>query len=186
MDGFYLNAKTGKLCTWSGGEPFDHSGGQNVNYTDIKGIPQEQAILTMQKYGVTLTSESKFRPEEAITKEEFSRLVNNLGGAYYDDVIDIEDDEDVTAVKKPVNLTRTDAAVIFAGRFDNGDMLKLKGIYKTPFSDVKSSDPNIGYIAVAYAKGFIPKGDGKFRGSSTVTRAEAMQMIYNYIKSNKK
>lgn len=186
MDGFYLNAKTGKLCTWSGGVPFDYSGGQNVNYTDIKGIPQEQAILTLQKYGVTLTSESKFRPEEAITKEEFSRLVTNLGGIYYDDVIDIEDDEDVTAVKKPAALTRTDAAVIFASRFDNGGILKLKGIYKTPFSDVKSSDENIGYIAVAYAKGFIPKGDGKFRGKATVTRAEAMQMLYDYIKSNKK
>lgn len=191
MDSFYLNAKTGKLCSWNGGEPWSYNDGRNVKYTDIKGIPQEQAILTLQKYGVTLTNDSKFKPNEAITEEEFQRLVNSAIGGYYDyDVADIEDDEiaqdDEGTAKKPAALTRTEAAVIFAGRFDNGNILKLKGIYKTPFSDVKSSDENAGYIAVAYAKGFIPKGNGKFNGSKTITRAEAVQMIYDYIKSNKK
>lgn len=192
MDDFYLNAKTGKLCSWNGGEPWSYNNGSSVKYTDIKGIPQEQAILTLQKYGVTLTNDSKFKPNEAITKEEFQRLVNSAVGGYYSVEEDVEEDvgeivkDDEGTAKKPAGLTRTEAAVIFSGRFDNGNILKLKGIYKTPFSDVKSSDENAGYIAVAYAKGFIPKGNGKFGGSKTITRAEAMQMIYDYIKSNKK
>lgn len=192
MDGFYLNAKNGKLCSWNGGEPWEYNDGRTVEYTDIKGIPQEKAILTLQKYGITVTTDSKFKPEQAITKEEFRRLMNNLGGGVYYDVEDIEEEpeieqtEDANAVKKPDTVTRTDAAVMFAGKYDSNGILKLKGIYKTPFSDVKSSDENIGYIAVAYAKGFIPKGDGKFRGSDTLTRAEAAQMVYDYIKSNKK
>lgn len=191
MDDFYLNAKTGKLCSWNGGEPWSYTDGRSVKYTDIKGISQEQAILTLQKYGVTLTTDSKFKPNEAITKDEFQKLVNSAVGGYYAyDVEDIDEGEivqdDEGTAKKPAGLTRTEAAVIFSGRFDNGGILKLKGIYKTPFSDVKSSDENAGYIAVAYAKGFIPKGNGKFNGSKTITRAEAMQMIYDYIKSNKK
>lgn len=191
MDGFYLNAKTGKLCSWNGGEPWSYNDGRSVKYTDIKGIPQEQAILTLQKYGVTLTTDSKFKPNEAITKEEFQRLLSSTVGGYYAyDVEDIDEAEivqdDEETAKKPAGLTRTEAAVIFSGRFDNGNILKLKGIYKTPFSDVKNSDENAGYIAVAYAKGFIPKGNGKFGGSKTITRAEAMQMIYDYVKSDKK
>lgn len=192
MDSFYLNAKTGKLCSWNGGEPWSYNDGRSVKYTDIKGIPQEQAILTLQKYGVTLTTDSKFKPNEAITKEDFQKLVNSAVGGYYGVEEDVEEDvgeivkDDEGTAKKPAGLTRTEAAVIFSGRFDNGGILKLKGIYKTPFSDVKSSDENAGYIAVAYAKGFIPKGNGKFGGSKTITRAEAMQMIYDYIKSNKK
>ncbi|MCH5349631.1 MAG: S-layer homology domain-containing protein, partial [Oscillospiraceae bacterium] len=74
------------------------------------------------------------------------------------------------------------AAVIFANYYDNGgSVTKLSGIFKTPFSDVKKTDENIGSIAVAYAMGFIDKGNGTFGGSKKVTRAEAVQMIYDYI-----
>ena len=34
---------------------------------------------------------------------------------------------------------------------------------------------------MAYAMGFIDKGNGTFGGSKKVTRAEAVQMIYDYI-----
>ena len=65
--------------------------------------------------------------------------------------------------------------------YDRDGISELKGIYKTPFSDVKSNDENIGAIAIAYAKGFIPKGNGKFNGEQKITRAEAVQMIYDYL-----
>ena len=71
--------------------------------------------------------------------------------------------------------------MIFTAFFDNGGISELKGIFKTPFSDVKSSDANIGAIAVAYAKGFMKGEDGKFNGNRKITRAEAVQMIYDYI-----
>lgn len=183
IDSFYLNAKTGKLCNWNGEPLKNYSSGRDVVYTDIKGIPQEQAILALQKYGVIVTKDSKFEPNKIITKEEFSNLLGYAVGGYYYDVpefaTELEDQEWLKEQQKPI--TRTDAAVIFTGSYDQNGLASLKGIYKTPFSDVKSGDENIGAIAIAYAKGFIPKGDGKFGGDKQVTRAEAVQMIYDYL-----
>ncbi|MDE5742100.1 MAG: S-layer homology domain-containing protein, partial [Oscillospiraceae bacterium] len=184
MDSFYLNAKTGRLCTWNGEPLSDYTNGKAVKYTDIKGIPQEQAILTMQKYGVTVTKENKFKPNEIITQDEFNSLLNAaLGGysSYYYDVSDVEEPVDENGTNTIPLTTRTDAAVLFTQKYDNNNIAGLKGIFKTPFSDVKSSDENIGAIAIAYAKGFIPKGDGKFNGEKQITRAEAVQMIYDYL-----
>ncbi|MDE6132576.1 MAG: S-layer homology domain-containing protein, partial [Oscillospiraceae bacterium] len=184
MDSFYLNAKTGRLCTWNGEPLSDYTNGKEVKYTDIKGIPQEQAILTMQKYGVTVTKENKFKPNEIITQDEFNSLLNAaLGGyrSYYYDVSDVEEPVDENGTNTIPLTTRTDAAVLFTQKYDNNNIAGLNGIFKTPFSDVKSSDENIGAIAIAYAKGFIPKGDGKFNGEKQITRAEAVQMIYDYL-----
>lgn len=183
MDGFYLNAKTGKLCNWNGEPPYSYKDGRDVTYTDIKGIPQEKAILAMQKYGVTVTTDSEFKPNEIITREEFDGLLGSALRGYYYDIEEWEEGVDYEAKKaeqkKPV--TRTDAAVMFTKGYDNSRLAELKGIFKTPFSDVKSTDENIGAIAIAYAKGFIPKGDGKFNGGKQITRAEAVQMIYDYL-----
>lgn len=181
MDSFYLNAKTGRLCGWNGEPLNDYTSGRDVKYTDIKGIPQEQAILTMQKYGVTVTSDSKFQPNEIITKQEFEGLLSSAIRGYDFDVMEEGMDVDAYNAEQKKPVTRTDAAVLFTKGYDNNNIAGLKGIYKTPFSDVKSNDENIGSIAIAYAKGFIPKGDGKFNGEKQITRAEAVQMIYDYL-----
>ncbi|MCH5349998.1 MAG: hypothetical protein J1E40_11790, partial [Oscillospiraceae bacterium] len=67
MDNFYINAKTGRLSYWDGSPKSDRVSASEVKYTDIKGIPQEQAILTLQKYGVVLTTDSKFDPTKEAT-----------------------------------------------------------------------------------------------------------------------
>lgn len=181
MNGFYLNAKTGKLCNWNGEPLNERKDTRDVKYTDIKGIPQEQAILTMQKYGVTITSDSKFKPNEIITKDEFKKLLNAALSGYGVYYYDAPEEEELLEESESNCVTRTDAAVLFTQKYDSNHIAELEGIFKTPFSDVKSSDKNIGAIAIAYAKGFIPKGDGKFNGNKQVTRAEAVQMIYDYL-----
>lgn len=181
MDSFYLNAKTGRLCNWSGEPLNNYTNGRDVKYTDIKGIPQEQAILAMQRYGITVTNESAFKPNEIITKEEFDYLMSEALKGYAEDVWYEGMDEAAYKAERAKPATRADAAVLFTKMYDRDGISELKGIYKTPFSDVKSSDENIGAIAIAYAKGFIPKGDGKFNGGKQVTRAEAVQMVYDYL-----
>ncbi len=192
MESFYLNAKTGDICTWNGTEPYSYSDPRDVKYTDIKGIPQEEAILTLQKYGIVVTKDKKFDPTAIITEDEFSALL--YGALYSEEPVaydEVEPDEmspeekaQLEAEKKDkAETTREEAAVIFAGSCGANNIAELKGIFKTPFSDVKDSNENIGYIAIAYAKGFIPKtADGKFNGGHKITRAEAAQMVYDYLK----
>lgn len=176
MDNFYLNAKTGRICYWNGETMKNRVSSTDVKYTDIKGIPQEKAILTLQKYGILTVSESKFNPTAEIDEYEFRCMISSALGSY---AVPYEADEE--EAEKSVILTREGAALIFTQFYDGGGIANIKGIFRTPFSDVKSSDDNVGYIAVAYAKGFMKGEDGKFNGSRKITRAEAVQMIYDYI-----
>ena len=173
MDRFYLNAKTGRLCYWNGEPLNERASITDVKYIDIKGIPQEQAILTMQKYGIVLTTESKFEPAAEVTETEFRKLLDSVLSAYWGSDDEIDD--------KSASVTRERAAVIFAEFYDSGNIRNLKGIFRTPFSDVKSTDENVGSIAIAYSMGFMKGADGKFDGSRKITRAEAVQMVYDYI-----
>lgn len=191
-DSFYLNAKTGALCDWNGGKPYSYTNPRDVKYTDIKGIPQEEAILALQKYGIAVTTEKKFDPTAVITEEEFTELLSDALRSEVpvedEDVLEDETDAEAKArieaeKKDKAETTREEAAVIFAKMYDPNGIGSLKGIYKSPFGDVKSTDENAGYIAIAYAKGFIPKSaDGKLNGGHKITRAEAVQMLYDYLK----
>ena len=199
MDSFHLNAKSGKLCYWDGTDMTERIDTRKIKYTDIKGIPQEKAILELQRHGAMLSEDKKFRPTENIEREEFISLLNSaLNGYYsytsavnpgYEEVLVMEDVEEESGTEKETSanskyITRTEAAVIFTNNCGFGNYTELKGIFKTPFSDVKSNDENIGAIAIAYAKGFLKGEDGKFNGSRNITRAEAAQIIYDYIVKN--
>ena len=186
MDSFYLNAKTGKLCLWNGDPITKSVSVRDIKYTDIKGIPQEAAILALQRHGASLSAEKTFKPNDYVEKNEFSALLGSLTGGYYyyEDVVAVEVPEEASQAdskKETQYMTREDAAVLFTNSSGYGKIAELKGIFKTPFSDVKSSDKNIGSIAVAYSMGFMKGENGKFNGSKKITRAEAMQMIYDYI-----
>lgn len=190
IDSFFINAKTGKLCNWNGNAEAA-SDSDSVSYSDIKDIPQREAILELQKYGVTLSSNGKkFRPNDAISEADFGNLLAAaLNGAYaYYDIPDVEEvaeeDPEAEALAKDVSeTTRKEAAVMFANIYDHNGIAELKGIYRSFYSDVKSSDENAGHIAIAYAKGFFGKtADGKFHGDKVITRAEAMQLVYDYLK----
>lgn len=178
IDDFTLNAATGRLCSYFGEAIENDISPSKVKYADIKGIPQEKAILEMKKYGAVLTYDSKFEPEKTVTEKEFADFIRSALNEYiwmYSNGGERED-------KANDALTKEAAAVIFTKLYDREDIAKIKGIFKTPYSDVKSGSENEGAIAIAYGKGFFGKGNGKFSGSKKITRAEAVQLVYDYIK----
>ena len=194
MGSFTLNAKTGKMCNWDG-SPRDTSPMSyhiDAKYSDIKDIPQRDAILEMQKYGVTLrTDGKKFLPNTPISEEEFSNLLAELFNEavaineenYADDGSPEAKAKAEAAKKDKAETTRREAAVMFAQMYDHNNIAGIKGIFKSFYSDIKSSDENVGHIAIAYAKGFFGKtADGQFHGDTVITRAEAVQLVYDYLK----
>ncbi len=192
IDGFTLNAKTGKICNWDGSTSDTSSMGYHTNakYSDIKDIPQRDAILEMQKYGVTLrTDGKKFLPDTPISEAEFADLLGNLfNEAVAIDEIEYDDSPEGKAKaeaekKDKAETTRREAAVMFAQMYDHNNIANIKGIFRSFYSDIKTSDENAGHIAIAYAKGFFGKtADGQFHGDKVITRAEAVQLVYDYLK----
>lgn len=197
MDSFYLNAKTGKLCNWNGTERTAYVSARDVKYSDIKGIEQETAILELQKYGIVLTKESKFKPDELISEEDFANLMTNILGGYevaVEEEVEDELPETMTAAQKKekekkleaekkdkAETTMREAAVMFGKIYLPVNIAQMK-IFKSPFSDVKDTDEDAGYLAVAYEKNFVTGTNGKLGGSNTITRAEAVQIMYDYLK----
>lgn len=153
----------------------------DIAYTDIKGISQENAITTLARYDITLETENgKFDPDGRITDKEFAAAVYMATRSYVPYYIK---NGNYNKDEKAVNLTKKEAAKVFVDVYGGSDYAKLKGIYRSPFNDVKSSDEYVGYIAIAKALGFA-SGDskGNYSPDKALTRAEAMQMIYDYIK----
>ena len=186
MNSFYLNAKTGKVCNWNGTEKKTYISAGDAKYSDIKGISQENAILTLQKYGVVLTTDSKFRPNDVITEDDFASLLCSVLGGYdvaVEDDVEEEGSQKKDNGKDPKHLETTlrEAAKMFGSLYLPYDVAAMK-IFKSPFSDVKDSDKDAGYIAVANEKKFITGTNGKLNGDGTITRAEAIQMMYDYLK----
>lgn len=193
MKGFYLNAKTGEICNWNGDKLYSYTDPHSIKYTDIKDLPEEEAILTLQRYGIIITEDSKFKPNAVIAEHEFRALFcaavfgSTPGSGGYeliDEDMSPEEKARIEAENKDrAETTREEAAIIFTRECYSDNVAQLKGIYKTPFTDVKSNNENIGYIAIAYAEGFMPlPANKKFNGSHKITRAEAAQMVYDYLK----
>lgn len=193
MGSFTLNAKTGKICNWDGSvSDTDMGYHTDAKYSDIKDIPQRDAVLEMQKYGVTLrTDGKKFLPNDPISEAEFAELLGELfGEAIALDEIDYADDGSPEAKAKAeaekkdkAETTRREAALMFAQMYDHSNIAGIKGIFRSFYSDIKTSDENAGHIAIAYAKGFFGKTpDGQFHSEKVITRAEAMQLVYDYLK----
>lgn len=155
---------------------------QNTNYTDISGIKQEEAIRTMARYGITLRSENgRFDPDGTVKYSEMLNLIFSVTKQYvyydFDDAVE----EDSSISNTPVTNSLTARA--FVETMGGAGFAKLSGIYKSPFTDVKSDNEYIGYIAIAKAMGFAKGTNGKFYPDHMLTRAEAMQLVYDYVKS---
>ncbi len=178
INGYILDSKY-RIVSWDG-TPLPAEKDEDTNYTDIKGIAQENAINTLARYGITLeTKNGKFDPNAKLTDKEFATVIYKATRnfvPYYIECGDYQKEE------KAVTLTKKEAAKVFVNVYGGSDYAELKGIYRAPFKDVAATDDYVGYIAIAKALGFASADkNGNYSPDKVLTRAQAMQMIYDYI-----
>lgn len=168
-----------RIVSWDG-TPLPAEKDEDTNYTDISGIAQENAINTLARYGITLeTKNGKFDPNAKLTDKEFAAVVYKATRNYVPYYIE---DGNYRKEEKAVTLTKKEAAKVFVNVYGGSDYAELKGIYRAPFKDVAVSDDYVGYIAIAKALGFASADkNGNYSPNKVLTRAQAMQMIYDYI-----
>lgn len=179
ISSYILDSKY-RVVSWDG-TPLPEEKDEDTAYTDIKGIAEETAITTLARYGITLKTENgKFDPNGKLTDKEFAAVVYKAIRNYVPYYIDQGGYKQEEEAKI---LTRKEAAKVFVDCYGGSDYAMLKGIYRAPFKDVATTDEYVGYIAIAKALGFA-SGDsnGNYSPDKELTRAQAMQMIYDYIK----
>lgn len=164
----YIDAFTGKLVNSDGSEITTYEKGE---YTDLEGSKYKEIAETLEMYNITLMDEEgRLNEDEPITRQQFSNLVSSIGCYYYNR----------TGGEKA--LTRQFAAKILTNNIISETCAEIPGIFKSTYKDVKETSKYVGYIAIASALGYIEGENGKFRPSATISRGEALQMVYDYLK----
>lgn len=175
-----------KKCSYNGTSLEDT--GSVKSYSDINGIPQEKAINTLLKYGVTLNSkDGKFAPNDIITEQQFNKLLARVIYNYEPYPINVLfDSYSYKEQHEGKELTNIGAAKLYTMAIGGQDIALMKGIFKQVFTDVPLSNENSGYAAIAKGAGFMTGSSGKLDPNHKVTRAEAIQIIYDFIINNSK
>ncbi len=175
------------------GEDIDKNDNYNAydaSYNDISGHWCESMVKELAENGIALKGES-FNPDTAITQEDLLRILLASNNRYilnadtdtmydrcYDYKILNKDERNENAA-----VTREQAFVYMIRIAGYERIAKLNDIYKISYADSdKLSNGLLGYAALLSGMGII-NGDGsELRPQDSLTRAEAVTMLYKYMK----
>lgn len=187
MESWNLNAKTGKLCDYYGNtlaETSENTG--ECPYKDIEKSKYKDEIALMYSYGIKLGDSDKFLPNEKITETELLQLLETVRNGYPMPLEETVYEEHVGGVSDKTALTRRQLARLIVKDAQADRFADKNEIFRSPFKDVNETDKDLGYIAIAWARGII-EGDenGNFTPEGYVTREYAFHCIYKMIENNK-
>lgn len=177
-ESFTVNPFTGSLTGYDGE---DIKEPVKITYSDIDGHYGKDIFTALADYGIGFEG-GELKPDEPITQAEYLTLLNKAFG--YEETLEgiykqmiasgiISSDERADDSV----LTRENAAIFLIREIGAEEYAKYNDIYISPFDDVLE---NKGYIALLKAKGILNgDGSGSFYPQRSVTRGEALIMIYN-------
>ncbi|MFA7637617.1 MAG: S-layer homology domain-containing protein, partial [Monoglobales bacterium] len=181
-----IDAITGELLPEVGYQQPRNSG----NYSDISGHWSEEAVKKLAESGIALAGD-QFNPDSQITQEDLFRLF--AAGLYYTDYLyyDIDtlyDNLYNSAIitkderNESSSVTRENSFVYMIRMTGLERVAKLSNIFKIDFADKEGlSKDRIGYAAILSGLKVICGDGGYLRAQDSLTRAEAAQMLYNYL-----
>lgn len=150
----YVDAFTGEdIYTWM----YDTE-------NDLSGITDKTLLKMAQRlddHGIAIC-DHKFSEDDYVTNAD---LENALGTSS-------------TSGELTDNITRSAALIAFTRLVSSDKVAKLKGIYKSPFSDISDDNPCVGYYAIAYAWGVFT--EDKLDATRYFTYGDLIRMVYAY------
>lgn len=173
-----IDAFTGEV-----GNDWTAASQERAVYTDLDGHYAKEYIETLASFGIGFES-GPFYPDQTITTGEFTNLLYStfVGTMTEEDEAKqwmlrtggIPDDVDWNNA-----LDRSTVASMLVYAMGYGEVAQLQDIYQTPFSDVTEEK---GAIAILSAMEIVSgNGNGLFYPDQSMTRAEAMVLLYRYL-----
>lgn len=182
------SAESSVYCDAFTGKPvYDWWYGSNNAENDLSGIKDKKLLKmteALDDNGIIVSAE-KFGEGDSVKLEDFARFMDLIyrngtpiseSSITLPSGIKIEEDEDYAGK----TVTRGDAMVLYASAVCGNKAAELKGIYRSPFTDVKDSDKYVGYYAIAYALGAT--GEKTLNPSAAYTYADFIKLVYNSMK----
>ncbi len=143
------------------GEPI-YSWQRSSEKNDLSGITDKKVLKMAQKlsdHGMLISSE-KFSENDPVTYGIFGNLMGVS--------VDSSDTDRL--------LTRSAALIIFTRSVTSVKVARIKGIYKSPFSDISDDNPRVGYYAIAYGMGAFT--ESKLDPTASFTYGDMIKMVY--------
>lgn len=187
-----IDAETGEVVSW------DYTPGEEtvMTYDDIenhwvKTAAEELALFRVGFLGGSL------KPAEALTQRDMIALLLSVEGYEFDPTTATKDEVDwlynraysyglVTPETRNEEkaMTRGELVKTLLDSAGYQKIAAIPGIFRCDFADAASIDAaNIGYAALAQGLGLVKGGsDGSYAAARTVTRAEAISFLYQYMK----
>ncbi len=145
-----------------------------------KALLKKAEVLTDN--GLIISTE-KFTQSDTVSRGDFERMTGYIaGGGWYSYAANLDvlpsglSSSDSDAETK---LTRADALCLFTSLMAGDSVAQLKGIFKSPFTDVSDDDPYIGYYAIAYALGAA--NGTTLDPTAPYTYADLINLVYDYL-----
>ena len=201
---FYaISAVSGKALNYDGEEYVKAETESFDGFSDISGHWAEEKINLLSDIGVVLSADT-FEPDAYITQKEFIAMLmacrNHYSEIYRLEDIDSQLESFVNDMKRSgyyipekdedINpdstLMRKDAAKFIMRALGYETVATIPGIFTTDFIDNAEIDPQyMGYAALAKGLGIINGSHGRFNGDQSITKAESVILVYNYLNAEK-
>lgn len=188
VDGVY--ADTGAAVV----TPQSKDDGAALTYNDLSGHWAETAAATLGKFGVGLPGGS-LAPGQPLTQVDMLALLTSVDGYVFDPTVPGAVDAlyrrgyalgllTPQARQEDKTVTRFELVRCILDAAGYGKVAALGGIFRCDFSDAAALDAStLGYAALAQGLGLVRGGsDGAFAPARTITRGEAVAMLYQYMK----
>ena len=191
-----IEAMSGELIGTLNAEPFKEK--NSLLFDDIHKHPVKEQIKALAEIGV-LPLEKNFRPDDLILQKEFLLMISKIRGSYPTEVTSgsfgqkewdalyrmlindglLEEEE-----RNPDDVvTREEAVKYLLRSIGYKKFAELEGLFDCSFTDKNAIDPKlIGYVAIARSMGIVTGTSGYFQPKKEITRADAVVMLYNYLK----
>lgn len=192
-----VDAMTGKVLLDSGKEYLSEL---NVEFTDIAGSPYADDIQLLFSMGIVGDNTGKYRPKGQLASGDFIKMLVLASGWFPgegDTLEDVPDDWyrpyyqtavyygvlDADNLPKPdQKVSRMECARALVTAAGLKKAAVLEGIYKVPTTDGSQiGEKDKGFAAIALKMGLLPEVNGKFAGSTVLTRGQGASIIVDYM-----
>ncbi len=166
----YRDAFTGKpVYNW------DYAVQSNVEAIKDKALREKAEILEM--HGIAVTNGME-KVSDGVKTDAYADILNRicamgLYGQY--DILPLSSGK----YDAEADITVGDAMVMLTAAECGTAVPSLGGIFKSPYTDVKENDKNIGYYAIAHA--LLESDDTVLGAGEKFTYSDMIDMIYDYL-----
>lgn len=166
-----------------------------LEYSDLDDVPQKEMIEKLALSGVGFAG-GKFDPEKDFTVSDMLTIIlcmdGETGAEYMNHADKAERAKwlgagDYSEFDPESGVTGAEFARALVNLAGYGDAAMLTGIYSCGFADeAEIPEADMGAVAIAYALEYIfPDEDGCINAGDILTRANAAEIAFNFLSSEK-